>query len=86
MNNRIISKPLHVINIWSRFMDIYTIGRILKPGYNYCVLHGGGFHTVDTLKTLEKHGLISSKNPSIPELMMKSGLDDYKELERNIDL
>ena len=86
MNSRFISNPSYTIGIGARFMDIYTIGRILKPGYNYCVLHGGGFHTVDTLKTLEKHGLISSKNPSIPELMMKGGLDDYKELERNIDL
>ena len=47
MNNRIISNPAYILNVWARFMDIYTIGRILKPGYNYCVLHGGGFHTVD---------------------------------------
>ena len=67
-------------------MDIYTIGRMLKPGYNYCVLHGGANHTVDTLKTLEKHGLISSKDPSFPELMHKGSLDDFNEAERNIDV
>ena len=86
LNNRIISNPSYVISVWSRFMDIYTIGRILKPGYNYCVLHGGAYHTVDIQKTLEKHGLISSSDPSFPESISKTALDDYNEVEKNIDL
>ena len=86
LNNRIISKASYMISVWARFMDIYTIGRILKPGYNYCVLHGGAYHTVDIQKTLEKHGLISSSDPSFPESISKTALDDYNEVERNIDL
>ena len=84
--SRFISSPNYTMDVWSRFMDLYTIGRILKPGYNYCVLHGGAFHTVDIVKTLEKHGLISIEDTSFPGLMIKRELDSYNELERNIDL
>ena len=80
INNRIISDEQYLLNTWSRFMDIYTIGRILKPGYNYCVIHGGAFHTVDMLKTLEKHGLISSKNPSFSEMIRNSELIRYDDI------
>ena len=85
MNNRIISHKLFLTAVTGRFMDIYTIGRILKPGYNYCVLHGGAFHTIDTLKTLEKHGLISSKNPQFWEIFDQYASDTYKEVTRDIN-
>ena len=58
---------------------------MLKPGYNYCVLHGGAFHTFDTLKTLEKHGLISSKNPQFWEIFDQYASDTYKEVTRDIN-
>ena len=86
LNSRIISNKIYLLDVWSRFMDIYTIGRMLKPGYNYCVVHGGAFHTVDIVKTLEKHGLISSKDPSFFELMDNQALIDYNELEKIVDL
>ena len=79
INNRIISDEQYLLNTWSRFMDIYTIGRILKPGYNYCVIHGGAFHTVDMLKTLEKHGLLS-KNPLFSEMIRNSELIRYEDM------
>ena len=84
MNNRIISHKLFLTAVTGRFMDIYTIGRILKPGYN-CVLHGGAFHTIDTLKTLEKHGLISSKNPQFWEIFDQYASNTYKEVTRDIN-
>ena len=86
LNSRIISNKIYLLDVWSRFMDIYTIGRMLKPGYNYCVVHGGSFHTVDIVQTLEKHGLISSKDPSFFELMDNQALIDYHELEKIVDL
>ena len=56
-----------VVHILSRFMDIYSIGRLLKPGYNYCVMYAGAFHTIDVLKTLQKHGYLFPKEPSFIE-------------------
>ena len=70
---------MYLMNNWSRFMDIYTIGRLLKPGYNYCVVHGGVFHTVDMLKTLENHGLISKK-PLFSEMIRNSELIRYDDM------
>ena len=36
------------------FMDIYTIGRMLKPGYNYCMFYGGCAHSTNILRMLQE--------------------------------
>lgn len=82
-NNICLKNPNYMLHTFSRFMDIYTIGRLLKPGYNYCVVYGGAFHTTDILKTLEKYNLISSSKDSYYELVHKSTLDDYMEMKNN---
>ena len=83
-NNICLKNPQYIVSVFSRFMDIYTIGRLLKPGYNYCVVYGGAFHTTDILKTMEKYNLISSsKDPSFYELVHKISMDHYSDLSND---
>ena len=83
-NNPCLKNPQYIMRVYSRFMDIYTIGRLLKPGYNYCVVYGGAFHTTDILKTMEKYNLISSsKDPSFYELVHKISMDYYSDLSND---
>ena len=50
-----------ILHVNAGFMDLYTIGRLLKPGYNYCVFFGGAYHTFDVMMTLERFGFKMSK-------------------------
>ena len=54
--NELYTNPIliHFDLSYCFFMDIYTIGRMLKPGYNYCMFYGGCFHSTDILKMLEE--------------------------------
>jgi len=37
----------YINDIALSFMDMYTIGRMLKQNYTYCVFYGGTAHTTD---------------------------------------
>jgi hypothetical protein len=54
--NELYTNPIltHFDISYCFFMDIYTIGRMLKPGYNYCMFYGGCFHSTGMLKLLEE--------------------------------
>ena len=82
--NKIVSQPSYLLQVGSRFMDIYTIGRMLKPGYNYCIVYGGSFHTMDILKTLEKYKLLSTKkDPEFEEITDILSIDGYNLMDEN---
>ena len=42
-------------------------------------------YSFDTVKTLEKHSLLSSKNPKCFEIFCKSTSDFYNDIVRDID-
>ena len=73
-----------VLDIFSRFMDIYSIGRLLKPGYNFCVVYAGAFHTIDVMKTLQTHGYLMQKDPLFIEKTDRDVLESLKEYDRPV--
>ena len=52
--NVFYNSPLFKMYIHIFFMDMYTAARILKPGYNYIVLHSGCAHSKDVLYILKR--------------------------------
>ena len=81
--NIIISDSNYLLQVNARFMDLYTIGRMLKPGYNYCVLYAGAFHTYSIMKTLEKYNICSStKHSGFNEKINDLPLTMYEKMEK----
>ena len=61
------------------FMDLYTMGRLLKPGYKYCVFFGGAYHSFEIMTTLERFGFKLKKIQGMIDFTAPYVIDMFSE-------